>query len=113
VYGSETTRATRRLTTGFSVAKHHIKFEDWYANPAGDRYQFSRTPFYKDVIRTSIAKQVGFDTSMRYGEDHDFSRRLKQSGLILKHVHINEDMYYYYAPKMMSISENNKRYGIK
>ena len=92
-----------------SIACHSNRYERWQDNYDG--YHHVRTIFYKDVIKTSIAKQVGF-RDLRYGEDHDFSIRLKQSGLLKNEVFIKEIMYYYSAP-IMTEDQYNLRYGIK
>lgn len=93
---------------GASVAVHDNKYDYWHEKDG----IYYRTPFYKDVIRTDIAKQIGFK-DMRYGEDHDFSIRLKQSGLIKKSVFVNKKMYFYNMPDAMSRAEHEERYGIK
>lgn len=92
-----------------SIACHSNRYDCWMDNRDG--YDYVRTIFYKDVIRTSIAKQIGF-RDLRYGEDHDFSIRLKQSGLLTTEVFINEVMYYYSAP-LLTEPEYKLRYGIK
>lgn len=92
------------------TACHSNKYQRWANNQDG--YQFVRCPFYKDVIRTSIAKQIGFK-DMRYGEDNDFSLRLKQSGLIKTEVHIPRVMYIYNAPAPLTSKQHRERYGIK
>lgn len=92
-----------------TIAAHSNRFSGWGDNKNG--YDHVRTIYYKDVIRTSIAKKVGFK-DLRYGEDHDFSIRLRDSGLLLKEVFINEIMYFYSAP-LLSDKEFKKRYGIK
>ena len=91
------------------IACHSNRYARWGANKDG--YDFVRTIFYKDVIRTDIAKHVGF-RDMRYGEDYDFSIRLKDSGLLLREVFINEVMYFYQAP-VLNPKQHNERYGIK
>lgn len=98
------------LIGGTQTANHSNKYEVWGNNHDG--YSYTRTPFYKDVIRTNIAKQIGFK-DVRYGEDHDFATRLKASGLIKTEVHIDKPMYIYNAPKGLSAREHKLRYGIK
>lgn len=91
------------------LAIHSDRYREW--GNGHDGYGYVRTIFYKDVIKTDIARQVGFDVTMRYGEDHDFARRLKASGLLIKEVFLPRIMYYYNAPNG---SESHKeRYGIK
>ena len=90
-------------------AKHSNCFDDW-----GDRSQefdLTRTIFYKDVIKTEIARAVGFDVSLRYGEDHDFARRLKASGLLKKEVFLHKIMYYYNNPTYTTDKGKRDRYG--
>lgn len=72
------------------VFKHSISFKSWYEK--GGIYY--RTPNHLNVIKTSIAKKVGF-TDMGHGEDADFSTRLYESGLIKSEVAINTPIYHY------------------
>jgi len=90
------------------TACHSNRFDDWGNNVDG--YDLARTIFCKDVIRTGIARQIGF-SDMRFGEDHDFSRRLKASGLLKNEVFIDEVMYYYEG-RSLTQKEHNERYGI-
>lgn len=90
------------------VACHSNRFSDW---GVGKGYDFYRTIFYKDVIKTEIAKKIGF-ADMRYGEDYEFSKRLKKSGLLKTEVFINEVMYYY-SFKSTNPQQHAERYGIK
>lgn len=91
------------------ICCHSNRFKEWGNHVEG--YHYVRTPFNKDIIRTDIVQQIGFK-DMRYGEDADFSKRLKQSGLIKKEAFIDRVMYYYTA-NSLSAQEHNKRYGIK
>ncbi len=68
------------------------KYSDW-ANKL-DGFDYVRTPYHKTPIRRDIALQIGFK-DMRFGEDYDFSKRLKQSGLIQNEYHIDKVLYYY------------------
>lgn len=92
------------------TADHSNKYKKW-GNKTGS-FDYVRTPFYKDVIKTYIGKKIGFK-NIRYGEDIDFANRLKSSGLIVNEVHLNKIMYYYNAPNPLSPKEHNKRYGIR
>lgn len=67
-------------------------YKDWADNERG--YDYVRTPYQKTPMRTEIALKIGYK-DMRYGEDYDFSKRLKQSGLIKKEVRIDDVMYFY------------------
>lgn len=97
------------LVNGTQTACHSIRFNGW---GEGNGYDYYRTPFYKDVLKTDIALKVGF-SDMRYGEDKDFSDRLKKSGLIKTELFVDKHMYLYKMPEPMSKAEHNKRYGIK
>lgn len=68
------------------------KYSDWCENKDGFRY--CRTPYHKTPIKREIALQIGYK-DMRFGEDYDYSKRLKESGLIKNEVFIDEVMYYY------------------
>lgn len=57
-------------------------------------FDFVRTPFFPTPIRRDIAIRIGYN-DMRFGEDHDFSIRLKESGLIQNELFIDRVMYYY------------------
>jgi len=93
-----------------AIASHRAIYAGWDNNKHG--YAYVRTPYYKDVIKTEIAKQVGFN-DIRYGEDHDFSERLKQSGLIKTEVHLPQIMYIYNAPSALNGRQHKERYGIR
>ena len=72
-----------------------------------DGYSYVRCPFYKDVIRTDIAKSVPFPR-IRYNEDEQWSMAIKP--LLTNEIHIDEELYYYnYEPK----DSHAERYGIK
>lgn len=92
---------------------HSNDFDDWgeRAMHDGQMWDYVRTPFYKDVIRTDIVRSVGIADS-RYAEDIDFARRLKASGLIQTEVMIKDFMYIYNAPQSMNEQERKQRYGI-
>lgn len=88
------------------IATHSNRFPDWQET---EGYSYNRTIFFKDVIKTSIARQIGV-SDMRYGEDHDFAKRLKSSGLLQKEVFIDRLMYIYCH---ITTEEHSTRYGIK
>lgn len=92
------------------IADHSNKYNEWGGGRRG--FLCVRTPYYKDIIRTSLAKRIGFK-DMRYGEDHEFSKGLKQAGLIQTEVHIDKEMYIYHAPAGLKPQQHNERYGIR
>lgn len=57
-------------------------------------FDYIRTTFHKTPLRTSIARDVRFN-DMGFGEDHDFSKRLKASGLCRREVFIPRVLYFY------------------
>lgn len=87
----------------YQTSNHSIKYDKWQDN--FDGYNYVRCPFYKDVIRTDIAKSVPFP-KIRYNEDEQWSYSVKD--LLTDEVHIDEELYYYiYEPK----DSHEKRYG--
>lgn len=95
------------------ISWHSNRFADWgndYTED-GKYYHYIRTPYYKDVIKTSICKSVPIK-EIRYAEDIQWSRDLKKASAIKTEIFIPELIYYYsYMP--MNESELKKRYGIK
>lgn len=85
------------------TSNHSNKYVDWGENIDG--FDYVRTVFFKDVIRTALCLQAGV-ADMRYAEDIDFARRLKP--LITTEVHIDEWIYFYHHVS----SNHNERYGI-
>lgn len=90
-------------------SNHSLEYPDWYGDGShllADGFHYHRTPFYKDVIKTEIAKSVPFQ-HIRYGEDHLWSIDLKPK--LASEIHINKELYYYiYEPK----EDFNTRYGL-
>lgn len=70
-----------------------------------DGFHFHRTPFFKSVIRTELAKSVPIK-HIRFGEDHAFANDLHP--LIKSEIHISEPLYRY----IHISSPYNERYGI-
>lgn len=68
------------------------KWDAWAEKKDG--FDYVRTPFFPTPIRRDIAIQIGYK-DMRFGEDHDFSIRLKESGLIKNELFLDKIMYYY------------------
>ena len=88
----------------YKSSNHSIKYEKWADN--FDGYDYVRCPFYKDVIRTDIAKSVPFEY-VRYNEDEKFSMAIKP--LLTDEAHIDKEIYFYiYEPK----DTHEERYGL-
>lgn len=81
------------------------RFTDW-STLTGEAFKYARTPFFKTPIRTDYCKVVGC-RDMRFGEDHDFAKRIKP--LLKTEVFINEIMYIY----RYKDEPHNEKYGIK
>lgn len=87
----------------YKSSNHSLKYSQWMDNQDG--YSFVRSPFYKDVIRTDIAKSVPFP-KIRYNEDEQWSMALYPH--LKDEIHIEEELYYYiYEPK----DSHEERYG--
>lgn len=71
-----------------------------------DGFHFHRTIFFKDVIRTELAKSVPIE-SCRFGEDNLYADALKP--FIQSEIHLSEQIYKY----IHRSSDHNERYGIK
>lgn len=91
-------------------SNHSLSYSGWYGDGShllSDGFHFHRAPFYKDVIKTSIAQSVPFK-HIRFGEDHLWSIDLHSH--LKTEVHIDKDLYFYiYDPK----DSHQERYGIK
>jgi len=87
----------------YKSSNHSIRYPQWMDN--SDGYDYVRCPFYKDVIRTDIAKSVPIP-HVRYNEDEQQSMALKP--FLTDEIHIEEELYYYnYEPK----DTHEERYG--
>lgn len=83
------------------------KYRDWAENEDG--FDYVRTPYYKVPIRLQFCRQIGF-SDMRWREDHDFSKRLKDSGLVKSEFYIPRVLYKYrYSNK----EPHDSKYGIR
>lgn len=83
------------------------RFSAWADNVEG--YDYVRTIYHKNPIRRDIALKIGY-MDMRYAEDHDYSKRLKASGLLKTEVFLDEYLYIYnYSSKI----PHNQKYGIR
>ena len=68
------------------------RYNDWFENIDG--FKYARTIYHKTPVKREIAIKIGFK-DMRYGEDHDYSKRLKESGLLKNEVFIDKFLYFY------------------
>lgn len=87
----------------YKRSNHSIKYHNWEDN--ADGFDYVRSPFYKDVIRTDIAKKVPFE-HIRWNEDERFSYALKP--WLTDEIHIDEELYYYIYNETNPI----ERYGL-
>lgn len=78
----------------------------WAENVDGFRYV--RSTYHKTPVRRDIAVQAGGFKDMRFGEDYDYSMRLKP--LLALEVLIPEILYFY---RYSTAQSHNQRYGIK
>jgi glycosyltransferase involved in cell wall biosynthesis len=81
------------------------KWDDWKNNIEG--FDYIRTPYQKSPIKKEICLNISYK-DMRFGEDYDFSKRLKESNLIKTEVFIPKVLYYY----RYSFENFNTKYNI-
>jgi hypothetical protein len=89
-------------------SNHSIHYPDWDGDGNTilyDGFHYHRTPFFKDVIKTEIARSVPVPSS-RFGEDHEWSKLVRP--LLKTQTGILQEIYYY----IHESSEFNERYGI-
>lgn len=98
-----------KMNGKYYKSNHSLEYPSWYGDGSHllhDGFHFHRSPFYKDVIKTEIAKSVPFQ-HIRYGEDHLWSIELLPH--LKTEMHIKEELYFYfYEPK----DTHKERYGI-
>ncbi len=90
-------------------SNHSLSYPGWVGNGEyllSDGFHFWRTPFFKSVIKTDIARSVPVPR-IRWGEDNMWSDELQKH--LKTEVHISKQLYLY---KHIS-SPFNERYGIK
>ena len=88
-------------------SRHSIEYGGWEGDGNRlfeDGFHYHRTPFYKNVIKTSIAQSVPFKY-IRFGEDHEFSNDLKPK--LKTEIHLEESIYHY----IHNSTDFNERYG--
>jgi len=87
------------------LSNFSLNYSDWASFKTG-RIKHARTPFFKTPIKTDLCLRTGVN-DMRFGEDHDFAKRIKP--ILKTEVHIDEFMYIY----RHTSTPHNERYGIK
>jgi len=87
----------------YKTSNHSIKYHNWEDNTDG--FDYVRSPFYKDVIRTDMAQRVPFE-HIRWNEDERFSYALKP--WLTDEIHIDEELYYY----IYNETNPTERYGL-
>ena len=88
-------------------SNHSLQYSGWYgegSHPLHDGFHFHRTPFFKDVIKTEIAKSVPVKHE-RFGEDHLWAIDLYPN--LETEIHIEQPIYHY----IHKSSNFNERYG--
>lgn len=83
-------------------SNHSLKYTKWQDN--FDGFDYVRSPFYKDVIRTDIAKSVPFEY-IRWNEDERWSYALLPH--LKTEIHIDEELYHY----IHNSTPSHERYG--
>lgn len=74
------------------VFEHSIKYSKWRTT---DNYvKYERYPNHLNVIRSTIARQFKFP-EITIGEDHVWSTKIHESGLLKNEVFIDKVLYYY------------------
>lgn len=69
---------------------HSMEYGGWYTGTDGEYY---RTPNHLNPVKRGIALEVMFDESKNFGEDKDYSDRLRP--LLDTEVRIEEPIYIY------------------
>lgn len=88
-------------------SNHSLQYSGWYgegSHPLHDGFHYHRTPFFKDVIKTEIAKSVPIP-HIRFGEDHQWAQALKSH--LKTEFHIDQQLYKY----IHRSSNHETRYG--
>lgn len=92
-------------TAGQTASASNV-WSDWADNVGG--FDYVRTIYHKNPVKREIALQIGYK-DLRFGEDYDYSKRLKESGLLKEEVFIDEVMYEY----RYKYEHHTTKYGIK
>jgi glycosyltransferase involved in cell wall biosynthesis len=77
------------------VFKHSIEFCGWYASEADKT--FYRTPNHLNPIKRLIALKAGFPFHSNFGEDREYSKRIRPN--LSREIYINDPIYFYGCEK--------------
>lgn len=91
--------------TAGQTASASNMWSDWADNVGG--FDYVRTIYHKNPVKREIALQIGYK-DLRFAEDYDYSKRLKESGLIKSEAFIDEIMYEY----RYKFEPHQTKYGI-
>lgn len=69
---------------------HSLDYNRWFEK---DKILY-RNPNHLNVVKATIARKILFP-EISHGEDHDYSKRLLQSGLLKTEYKIDKVLYYY------------------
>lgn len=69
------------------------KYDGWYNDRNG--FKYVRCPHHIVPVRKEHALAIGGFLPMHHGEDHEYSLRLRDSGLLKTEVYIDEFLYEY------------------
>lgn len=87
----------------YKRSNHSLIYTKWQDN--FDGYDYTRSPFYKDVIKTEIAKSVPFK-DLRWNEDEQWSYDLIPH--LKNERHLDEEIYIY----IYNETNPTERYGL-
>lgn len=87
----------------YKTSNHSIRYSQWMDNQDG--FDYVRSPFYKDVIRTDIAQSVQFE-HIRYNEDERWAKAIYP--LLTDEIHIDQELYHY----IYNETNHEERYGL-
>ena len=87
------------------TASISIKYNSWERNVDG--FDYVRCPLVESPMRLEHALKVGYEDK-RFGEDHSFSIRLKDSGLLKKENYIKKPIYTY----LFTPGDSMTKYGV-
>jgi len=78
---------------GAAPFKHSIKYTGWYETTENGQAVYYRTPNHLNAVRRSIAAAVRFSETKNFGEDKNFSERIKP--YLLSEATIDEVLYHF------------------